>query len=165
MTNKMLRYILIFFTLLFFNIDCNDNSIESLAYLSVKPVVKVTSNNYDQITFRKTFPDTLSLNKISKAYSHSYSEQLRTSLIQYMESEIRRFGEDVVIFDSLMNITGCKTPGEYILPTYAEKTKYDSKDAWLIQFTYGLGKPVFGRWKCFAFSIPNLDTLAYIGTK
>jgi len=82
-----------------------------------------------------------------------------------MKANVSKLGENVNIIESILEKVGCNVSGEYILPTYAEKAKYEDKDVWLVQFTYGLGNPEFGHFKCFAFSIPDLDTLNYFGCK
>ena len=133
--------------------------------IPAKPVVKKTSVNYNQETFNTYFPDTISLQNISRAYSNNFSEELRKALIDYMKGEVIKLGEDVNIFDNILFQTGCKLNGEYLLPTYAEKAKFENQDAWIFQVTYGLGEPNFGHYKCFAFSIENLDTLAYKGCR
>jgi len=133
--------------------------------ITAKPVVKKTSVNYNQETFSTYFPDTISLQNISRAYSNNFSEESRKALIDYMKGEVIKLGEDVNIFDNILSQTGCKLNGEYLLPTYAEKAKFENQDAWIFQVTYGLGGPNFEHYKCFAFSVENLDTLAYKGCK
>jgi hypothetical protein len=131
----------------------------------VEVTVKVSNTNYDQASFRDLFPDSSSLRSISIAFNSNYSERRRTALVVNMLAKVSAMGEDVVIVDTILTRACCKTPGEYILPTYAERAEYNGKRAWLVQFTYGLSGPQFGRSKCFAFSIPNLDTLNYIGAR
>ena len=49
--------------------------------ITAKPVVKKTSVNYNQETFNTYFPDTISLQNISRAYSNNFSEESRKALI------------------------------------------------------------------------------------
>jgi hypothetical protein len=150
-----------FLLLLFFSIlACNEKSTELSDEITAKPVVKKSIINYDQGSFISSFPDTISLDNISKAYSNNYSEELRSKILDYMKNEVNELGEDVNIFDSVLSRTGCKLSGEYLLPTYAERAKYENKEAWIFQLTYGLCEPNFGHYKCFVFSLANLDTLA-----
>ena len=130
-----------------------------------KPVVKKTSVNYTREAFRISFPDTFSLKYISNAYSNNYSEDKRNKLIDYMRDEVSKLGEDANIFENILSQTGCKLTSEYVLPTYAERAKYENQEVWIFQVTYGLGDPVFGRCKCFVFGLTNLDTLAYIASR
>lgn len=132
---------------------------------NVEVMVKVSTIDYDQNTFRQLFHDSISLHNISIAFNKNYSEQRRTALIVNMLAKVSALREDAVIVDTILTRACCKTPGEYILPTYAERAEYNGKRAWLVQFTYGLSGPQFGRFKCFAFSIPELDTLNYIGAR
>ncbi len=165
MIYKYLRIKFFLLSILFFTPGCNDNSLESKIEITAKPVVKVSTKNYNHENFTASFPDTVSWKQISSAYSKNYSEDLRKGLIDYMKFEVIMLGEDANKFDNIMSLTGCKTPGEFILPTYAEKAKYNDKDAWLVQLIIGYGGPGFGHFKCFVFDASNLDTLNYFGCK
>ena len=144
---------------------CNEKSTEPDDNLTAKPIIKKSSLNYDDEIFRKSCPDTSSLNNINKAYSNNFSEEIRNELIAYIKSEITKLGEDVNIFDEILTYTGCKNTDEYLIPFYAERAKYENKEVWIFQLTYGLGKPEFGHNKCFAFSLETLDTLAFISCR
>lgn len=160
MKNKIT--VIIFFVLLFISIfACNENSTEPTDEIIVKPVVINSSINYNQDTFNSSFPDTTSLNNISKTYSNNYSEELKIKILDYLKNKVIKLGEDANIIDSILSRTGFKLSGEYQLPTYAERAKYEDKDAWVFQVTYGIGAPNFGHYKCIVFSIENLDTLAF----
>ena len=151
--------------LFLFVIACNENSTEPQDDIRAKPVIKKSSENYDQESFRISFPDTTSLNNISKYYSNNFSEDKRNKLIEYITGEVTKLGEDANSFNNILAITGCKLSDEYLLPTYAERAKYEGEEVWIFQITYGLGEPNFGHYKCFAFSIDTLDTLDYVGCK
>jgi hypothetical protein len=129
------------------------------------PVVKKTSGNYTNETFKTSFPDTISLHSISKTYRNNYTEDKRNKLLDYMRSKVSKLGEDSNIFENILSQTGCKLTGEYVLPTYAERAKYKNQEVWIFQITIGLGGPDFSHWKCFVLSLTNLDTLAYIGCR
>ena len=151
----------------FLILACNEKSTKPSDEITAKPVVKKSNINYNHISFNSSFPDTISLNNISKAYSNNYSEELKSKILDYMKSEVIKLGEDVSIFDSVLCITGCKRSfsAVYLLPTYAERAQYENQDAWIFQVTYGLGVPNFGRFKCFAISVAKLDTLALIQSR
>ncbi len=150
--------------LLFISVRCNDLGPIDVAD-GVEVTVRVSTTNYDHESLRKLFPDTVSLHNIASAFSKNYTEQRRTHLVDNMLARITALREDVSIMDKILTRAGCKNPGEYILPTYAERATFNGRDAWLVQFTYGLGVPSFGRYKCLAFSIPNLDTLYLFQTR
>ena len=76
-----------------------------------------------------------------------------------MRTEVSKLGEDLNTVENVLELTGCKLNNEFVLPTYAEKAKYDNQDVWLFQLTYGLGNSNFGRSKCFVFNSNNFDTL------
>jgi hypothetical protein len=159
---KLQAYYLILFSFLLILLSgCEENKITDPQNVN-GVIVKVSNTDYNLNSFRAHFPDTTSLHNICTAYSNNYSEERKAELITNMKGKVAALGQDVTIIEQILTRTGCNTPGEYILPTYAEKAKYESKDAWLIQFTYGLGNSGFGHYKCFVFSIPNLDTLHYI---
>jgi len=160
---RILSFSLFLFCFLLFT--CSDNSTGSKDEINVKPVVKVSSTNYTSQTFLKTFPDTLSLKRISEAYSNNYSESVKENLIEYMKTEVKKLDEDVNIFNNIIGLSGCNMMSEYILPTYSEKAFYENQKAWILQLTYGLGEPKFEHFKCFVFGVDNLDTLAYFGCK
>lgn len=82
-----------------------------------------------------------------------------------MKSEVITLGEYFSIFEEILYKTYCYEKGAFLIPTYAERAKYENNDVWIFQLTFGLDKPVFGRVRCFVFGIPNLDTLNYIGTR
>ena len=149
----------LFFLFLLFVTGCSTETEETI---SAMPVVKKTSVNYDQTTFLASFPDSISSQNMSKAYSNNFSEEIRNKILNYMRGEVSKLGEDLNIFENILSQTGCKLSGEYLLPTYAERAKYENQDAWMFQVAYGLGEPNFGHYKCFAFSLANLDTLAFI---
>lgn len=151
------------FITFFFLTACNDDTISESHY-NPEVVVKVSNLNYDQPGFLNLFPEIESLNNISTAFTSDYSEERKNRLLINMQIKVANWGQDVAVMDNILTATGCNTVGEYILPTYAERAKYNGQDAWLIQFTYALDTLVFGRFKCFAFSIPDLDTLCYLGS-
>jgi hypothetical protein len=162
---KLKNSYLIFFLLLLIPLyGCKDDKITS-PQSNAEVVVKVSGTDYNQNSFNTLFPDTASLKYISTAYSNNYSEERRTKLINDMKSKVRALGEDVAVIENILTRAGCNMSGVYILPTYVEKAKYNGKDAWLVQFTYGLSSPDFGHFKCFALSIPDLDTLDYAACK
>jgi len=158
------HYRIIFILLFIALIGCNHDKITTPEN-NAGVVVKVSNTDYDQNSFHTLFPDTSSLKSISEAYSSNYSEERRAKLLENMKADIISLGEDVKVFEGILSNSGCNNSGEYILPTYAEKAKYEGKRVWLVQFIYGFGTPSFGHYKCFAFSIPNLDTLNYFGCK
>jgi hypothetical protein len=60
-----------------FSVTPNGNQLSNEDPIPIKPIVKVTQNDYDQNSFMKIFPDTVSLNLIAKAYSNNnYSENI-----------------------------------------------------------------------------------------
>ena len=132
---------------------------ESEDNITALPVVKMTTVNYDSTTISNALPDLNSLNSISNAYSNNYTEEIKTKLLSYMRGEVSKLGEDLNIFDNVLSLTGCKIGNEFVLPTYAEKAKYENQEVWLFQLTYGLGNSNFGRSKCFVFNCNNFDTL------
>ena len=144
----------VLFMLIFFGCTTEPEEI-----MTAKPVVKKSSVNYTKNTIYNTLPDSFSLQNIGRAYSNNYSKKLRKEMLDYMRNEVSGLGEDLNIFEDILTSCGCKIENEYILPTYAEKAKYENQDAWLIQLTYGLGNSNFGRCKCLVYSFNNLDTL------
>jgi hypothetical protein len=153
-----LRGVLLFLSFLI--LACNDN-ITSSDEITAKPVVIKTNVNYDLQSFNTAFPDTVSLNNISRAYSNNYTEELRNKILDYMKEEVSRLGENVNTFDRILSATGCRDNVGYILPTYAEKAQYENREAWVFQITYGLNFSDFGHSKCFVFDAATLDTLTY----
>ncbi len=154
---------IVLFSILF--LACNEKPTEPSDEITAKPVVKKSSINYNQASFSSSFPDTISLNNMSNAYSNNYSEAMRSKILDYMKDEVIKLGEDVNIIDSILSRTGCNISGGYVMPTYAEKAQYENQDAWVFQVTYGLGQPNFGRSKCFVFDAATLDTLTFIQSR
>ena len=152
---------ILFFPMLIF-LSCTTETEETI---TSKPVVKKTTTNYTQSSFCNCFPDSASLQNIRKAYSNNYSENIKDKLLRYMRNEVSMLGEDLLIFEDILSLTGCKISGEYLLPTYAERAKYENLQVWIFQVAYGLGAPNFAHYKCFAISISNLDTLNYISCR
>ena len=146
----------LFFLFLLFALGCTTENEDNI---TAKPIVKKSLTNYDQTTILNSLPDSISLHNISNAYSNKYSEEIRNELLSYMRTEVSKLGEDLNTFENVLELTGCKLNNEFVLPTYAEKAKYDNQDVWLFQLTYGLGNSNFGRSKCFVFNSNNFDTL------
>ncbi|MCU7512332.1 MAG: hypothetical protein HF300_07230 [Ignavibacteria bacterium] len=145
---------------------CSDSSTEANDSIPVKPVVKVSNMNYSQDSFNDFFPDTVSLKNIASAYSgNNYSEEVKKALNDYMRQQASILGEDSKTFDRIISLSGSSLTGEYVLPTYAERAKYNGQDAWIFQITYGLGSPTLGHFKCFVFGLEKLDTLHYVSCK
>ena len=140
---------------------CKDNPTDPYENLPAKPVIKKTTNNYTAEKLRELFPDTASWNSMSRAYSNNYSEDIRNKINEYLKSEVGRMGENQNLFESILARTGCREEGNYILPVYAERARFENNEAWIVQFTYGLGQPEFGHYKYLAYSVPELDTLFY----
>lgn len=160
MKNRIvLRFVLIYLSL--WILACNDNVTEPSIEITAKPVVKKTTTNYSEQSFLASFPDMASLNSISSAYSNNYSEELRNKILDYMRAEVNRIGEDVNVFDGIILRTNCKLSGGYLLPTYAEKARFENRNCWVFQITYGIDSPDFGHSKCFVFDAATLDTLTY----
>jgi hypothetical protein len=157
-------YLILFSFLLILLGGCKDDKITT-PQNNTDVIVKVSNTNYNHNSFKTHFPDSASLHNISSAYSYNYSWERKAELINGMKIKVTALGEDVTVIERILTTTGCNISGAYILPTYAEKAKYEDKDVWVVQFTYGLGNPVFEHFKCFAYSIPNLDTLDYTGCK
>jgi hypothetical protein len=150
---------------LFTAICCSDNISNQVNIFFEKPVVKKSAKNYTKDSFTNSFPDNSSLQFISDAYTNNFNEEIRNDLLNYMKNEVTKLGEDVSIFEKILNQTQSNEKGNYLLPTYAERAQYQNREVWIFQLTFGLGKPVFGRARCFVFGIPELDTLNYIGTR
>ena len=146
----------------FLILACNDRITEPSDELTAKPVVIKTSINYSEQSFTASFPDTASLNSISRAYTNNYTVELRKKILDYMKEEVSKLGENVNTFDRILSVTGCKDNVGYILPTYAEKAQYENREAWVFQITYGLNFSDLGHSKCFVFDAATLDTLTYI---
>lgn len=134
-------------------------SVDTQDKITALPVVKKSTLNYDKTAISNALPDLNSLNNISNAYTNNYSAETKIELLSYIRGEVSKLGEDLNAFENILELTGCKTENEFVLPTYAEKAKYDNQDVWLFQLTYGLGNSNFGRSKCFVFNINNFDTL------
>jgi hypothetical protein len=149
-------------TLLF---NCSDNISDQENTFFAKPVVKRSNTNYTEDSFTNSFPDNSSLQFISNAYTNNFTEEIRIELFDYMKNEVTKLGEDVLVFENILEQTNCNKKGLYLVPTYAERAQYENREVWIFQLTFGLGKPIFGRARCFVFGIPNLDTLNYIGTR
>jgi hypothetical protein len=149
-------------TLLF---NCSDNISDQENTFFAKPVVKRSNTNYTEDSFTNSFPDNSSLQFICDAYTNNFTEEIRIELFDYMKNEVTKLGEDVLVFENILEQTNCNEKGLYLVPTYAERAQYENREVWIFQLTFGLDKPVFGRARCFVFGIPNLDTLNYIGTR
>jgi len=163
-SNPYLKTIGLFLLLIYFA-GCSEKLEGPETGITAIPVVKITSTNYTAATFAATFPDTTTLNSITQAYTNNYSEAIRLQLIGLMKSKVAKLGEDVNLFDSVIANTGCNQSDKFVLPTYAERAKYEGNDVWILQLTYGINAPNFGHYKCFALDIEHLDTLVYLACR
>jgi hypothetical protein len=132
---------------------CSDNISDSENIFFAKPVVKKTYSNYTKDSFTNSFPDNSSLQFISNAYTNNFNENIRIQLLDYMKEEVSKLGEDVSIFEKILNKAHCYDKEGYLLPTYAERAKYENKEVWILQTAQGLSEPVFSHYKCFVFGI------------
>jgi hypothetical protein len=147
------------------SISCTENSTEPSDTLQVKPIVKKSEANYSSDNFGSIGSDSTYLKNLNEYYSENFSEDLRNRILDFMRRKVENIGENVAVFDSILSKTGCSKTGEFALPAYAEIAKFEGREAWIFQVTYGLGSPSFGHFKQFAFSVPELDTLYYFGCR
>lgn len=158
----MKNYIFFPFLFILLCLLCSCNNDEDIFIPEV--IVKISYTNYDQTSFLNLFPHQESLNQISSAFTNNYSEERKNELLNNMKAKVAVLREDVGIIENILTIMGCNNVGAYVLPTYAERAKFNGQEAWLIQFTYALDTPVFGRVRCIAFSIPDIEELFYFTT-
>jgi hypothetical protein len=151
--------------LLFLNCGCNDNSTNNPDNLTVKPIVKKTSINYTRETISSAVPDTAFYNKICKAYTNHYSDDIKKAMINNMENQAGSLGENVNVFDSVLTHAGFTGTAGYLLPIYAERAQYNNKEVWIVESILGLGKPVFSGFKFLVIGITKYDTLYAVYTK
>lgn len=149
----------------FFILNCNDNSTEPKNSITVKPVVKKSTVNYNEDSFKAVFPDMDLINNIGSAYKENYSEEIKNQLINYMRGQVTALGENEDTFVKCMDLTGCNNISSISLPTYAEKSKYNGEDVWIIQLVWGLKPMDLGHYKCFVIGINQRDTLNFIRCK
>ena len=142
-------------------VGCDDFGVHE----EVDVIVKVSAKDYDAVSFEQLFPKTTSHKVIASAFSTNYSDERRANLTQRMLARVAVLGEDPRFVDSILTRHDCKVPGAFILPTYAERAHFNGKDVWLVQFIYGLGGPSFSHHACYAYSIPELEQLCYIGCR
>ncbi len=133
--------------------------------LDQAPIVLKTDRNYSEDEFRTSFPDTISWKAMRAAYDNNFNNKDRQEILSYIIWEAENVGEDGNIIKSILQQTGCYETDGFLLPTFAERTKYEDVDVWIIQIIRGNGKPVFSHFKCFAISSSGLDTLAYTGCR
>jgi hypothetical protein len=131
----------------------------------VDVVVKMSMTDYDATTFTHSFPDTSSLHAVASAFSSGYSEERRASLLARMLQRIAVLGEEPRFVDSILTRCDCRTPGTFVLPTYAERARFKGKDVWIVQFAVGYGGPGFGHYSCVVYSIPDLALLYHISCR
>lgn len=149
------------FAILLLLLSCKEKSTEPESGLIVKPTVKISTTNYSSALFNSTFPDTVSLNRISHAYSNDFSEETKAKFAAYMKSEVLKLGGDLGSFESALYKSGCFSSQMPVLPTYAEQAKYENKNVWIIQYTRSQGGSGFGHYHFFAIGLEKLDTLAW----
>ncbi len=109
-----------------------------------------------------SFPDSIVFYSISAEFRRDYSEERRSRLIGHMLTQVLALGEDVGLMRTILERAGCTTRGTCIAPTYAERAKYGGREAWIVQFTWGMEPGDFGHIKRAAIGVPELDTLAFV---
>jgi hypothetical protein len=142
-------------------VGCDDLGVQE----DIDVIVKVSANNYDATSFKQLFPEMTSHKAIASAFSTNYSDERRATLTQRMLAHVAVLGEDPRFVDSILVRHDCKEPGSFILPTYAERAHFNGRDVWLVQFIFGLGGPSFSHHACYAYSIPELEQLYYVGCR
>ncbi len=144
---------------------CKDASTGPQTSLTELPVVTKTSSDYTLESFERSFPHSEILTAMSKAYAHKCSDEVREALIDYMKKEAADLGEDASMFDALLTLSGCRDGEGLVLPTYAERARFNGQEAWIIQVAWGYDAADFGHFKCYAFGIANKELLATYGCK
>jgi len=144
---------------------CKDASTGPQTSLTTLPVVTKTSSDYTPESFERSFPQTEILTAMTKAYAHKCSDEVREALIDYMKKEAADLGEDVSGFDALLTLSGCRDSEGLVLPTYAERARFNGQEVWIIQVAWGYDAADFGHFKCRAFGLTLHDQLAYVGCR
>ncbi len=155
------RLVLMFFTALLAAVSGCKQDVSTNDPGNVEATVVRTEADYDPVSFRNSFPDTIAFATITAEFRREYSEERRSRLIEKMLTQVLSLGEDVSLMRTILERAGCMEKGYCIAPTYAERAKYGGREAWIIQFTWGMRYDDFGHYKRLVASVPELDTLYY----
>lgn len=107
--------------------------------LTQSPIVRITSNNYDEQSLQSTFWNTEIHSRFTESYQNSYSITLKESILNYMRDEIERTGEDEQEFTECFNAIGEFKDGR-CLPCLVESAKYDGKYVFIFVFNWGVAE-------------------------
>ncbi len=126
------------------------------------PVVRLSQTDYTEAAVRSSVPDTAQLRLFGNAYGGKYSDSLKQSLVEYVDQMVQLLGGSVVEVQKCLEGTGQLTSGLVSLPMSAERARYQGKEAWLFQFTWGFTPADLGHYRCFVMDAATADTLLFI---
>jgi hypothetical protein len=105
--------------------------------LTELPVVKITANNYDELSFQASFGSLEIHNRFTKAYRNTYTSSLKESIIGYILIDIKKNGGNAEEFTKCFNAVG-EFKDNTCLPCLAESAKYQGKEVWIMVFNWGV---------------------------
>ena len=157
----MIRFALLAGLLVILFNGCSDSGSGPAFQLAELPDVRVTQVNYLQTDIERRVPDSALLSRFSTAYGSKYSEELKAALTDFITRRATELGLSTAECRDCLLRTGQLDKGVIALPYLAERAMYNSTEAWIFEFTWGLSTGL-GHYRCFVMGAAKHDTLLYI---
>ncbi|MFH0991803.1 MAG: hypothetical protein V1799_17480 [bacterium] len=129
------------------------------------PLVKVTQSNYTEPDIQSRVPDTTYKNKCCSMYNNHLTDSSKKYVVTVLLQKALYLNQDTSIVSECLKATGQLRDGILSVPYFAERAKYQSKECWIFEFTWGLSSNDLGHYRCFVIDVAAKDTLLFITCK
>lgn len=126
------------------------------------PLVLLGQKEYTEATVRSSVPDTALFRAFCSAYLNEYTDSLKQFLVGDIGLRTELAGGNRAEMQKCLEATGQLKNGLVSLPFFAERARYQGKDAWLFQFTWGFTPGGLGHYRCYVMGAASADTLLFI---
>ena len=133
-----------------------------LPVLPEYPKVSSTDYNYTETAIKARVPDTTLLNRFARTYKNKCVDSLKNLMFDAMLYKVNALNLNADEFRQTIQVTKQFNKGVVSLPYLAERAKYENKQSWIYEFTWGADSCDFGHYRCFVIDASTKDTLLFI---
>jgi hypothetical protein len=126
------------------------------------PKVTSTDSNYTESAIRLRVPDTTGCNKFVRTYRNKNIDSLKNLLFDAILYTVDSLQLSTDEFRRTIDATKQFEKGVVSLPYLAERAKYENKQSWIYEFTWGVDSCDLGHYRCFVIDTSTKDTLLFI---
>jgi hypothetical protein len=126
------------------------------------PHVVVSQSNYLAADIQSRVPDTTYLNKCCSLYRFAVTDSLKGYVANVLIQKAQLLNQDTLIVSQCLDATGQFKTDVMSLLYFAERAKYESKECWIFEFSWGIDSSGIGHYRCFVMDTSTKDTLLFI---